>query len=278
MLTNQRRVNLFKDNEEQLRQKYNNFVKDIKARPYVWGKRFINILVLIPIVSWGAYFIGDCGFVLIYTSLTIDGLLSFYGTFLAFLGTVALGALALWQNKNIYNRNKEHERIMSAKENYVLFDFSYYNSKYISLSNNKDTKVEKIDFNGKKAFWNYQSLDINDTKLHIEFDIINIGKFPAVDIRFTDEDGAKIEDTNILHGERQDGNTSVENDKTYIVNGCKGVAIINIDLNNLNSKKELKYKLKFLNPFGDEFSQNVIISMNNTKQLIQIDFQCMLEL
>lgn len=209
--------------------------------------------------------------------------LSFYGTFLAFLGTVALGAIALWQNKNIYNGNEEHERIRLAKENYVLFDFSNFNAEYYYISASGDylirAKAREIEngFNGKKAIIMYDAINMNESKLKLVFDIINIGKFPAVNIRITDSYDNQVEDSNILHGERRE-NLDVENDKKYIVNGCRGVAVLNIDLNCLVSKKTLNYKLKFQNPFGDEFSQSISIKLSNKDEIIEFDLQCTLEL
>jgi len=58
--------------------------------------------------TWLAYFIGDCGFVLIHISLTVGDVLGFYGSILAFLLTIALGALALWRNGKA---NKTNEKL-----------------------------------------------------------------------------------------------------------------------------------------------------------------------
>ena len=70
----------------------------IKARPYLWGFWSAAILLSIPIIVWLLYFIGDNYFVLMHTSLTVGDALGFYASLLAFVGTIVLGAIAVWQN------------------------------------------------------------------------------------------------------------------------------------------------------------------------------------
>lgn len=85
--------------EKWLQQKCDKIIKFVKRRPYTSTFSLLFVLSFIPLIVWLCYFIGDCGFVLVKTSLTIDGYLGFYGAFLAFLGTVALSTIALWQNR-----------------------------------------------------------------------------------------------------------------------------------------------------------------------------------
>ena len=65
------------------------------------------VLLAFPVIIWIAYFIGDSGFILIRTSLGIGDALGFYGSLLAFLGTILLGALALWQNNKLNKINND---------------------------------------------------------------------------------------------------------------------------------------------------------------------------
>lgn len=89
--------------------------------------RFITILLfLIPIMIWILYFFGDKGYVLIYTSLKVGDALGFYGSLLAFIGTLFLGILALWQNKkaneiNMHLLDITKESIELEKQKYMSF-------------------------------------------------------------------------------------------------------------------------------------------------------------
>ena len=98
--------------EKWLRRNIENTAASIKARPYTWGFCLLIVFILIPLILWLCYYIGDCGFVLIRTSLTIDGLLGFYGSFLAFSGTAALGVLAFWQNRQYQAENKRLNKML----------------------------------------------------------------------------------------------------------------------------------------------------------------------
>jgi hypothetical protein len=67
-----------------------------------------SILVSIPfIINW-AYLKGANHE---NTAFAASDILLFYGSCLAFLGTVSLGALALYQNYKIYSENKNSQKI-----------------------------------------------------------------------------------------------------------------------------------------------------------------------
>lgn len=85
---------------ESIKRFINTLRRNIKIRPYtylLWGTLTI---IVVPIIIWLLYFIGDCGYVLLNISLSSGDALGFYGAFLSFIGTVVLGAIALWQMKN----------------------------------------------------------------------------------------------------------------------------------------------------------------------------------
>ena len=65
---------------------------------------------------WLIYLLGDHGVVFIHTSLGVGDALSFYGTVLTFVGTVALSALALWQNKQISLKSQEYTELVERNE------------------------------------------------------------------------------------------------------------------------------------------------------------------
>jgi hypothetical protein len=94
---------------------------------YKYMKRAVIVIIIVPILIWGAYFVGDCGFVLIRTSLAVGDALTFYGSILAFIGTVLLGALALWQNKKANEINERLLNLENSRENKIIFEmyFSY---------------------------------------------------------------------------------------------------------------------------------------------------------
>ena len=92
-------------------------VKRAKQKPYKWGFLCIfAVLIFVPTVIWLIYLLGDHGVVFIHTSLGVGDALSFYGTVLTFVGTVALSALALWQNKQIALKSQEYTELMERNE------------------------------------------------------------------------------------------------------------------------------------------------------------------
>lgn len=88
-----------------------------KQKPYKWGFWCIFVvLIFVPMAIWLIYLLGDYGVVFIHTSLGVGDVLSFYGTVLTFAGTVALSALALWQNKQIALKSQEYTELMERNE------------------------------------------------------------------------------------------------------------------------------------------------------------------
>lgn len=124
--------------EEKLRQKCGSIIENIKGKPYTWGISAAILLIAIPLFFWICYFIGDSGFILIRTSLSIDAFLDFYGSFLAFLGTVALGALALWQNKRYQaENNKLNKKLFESQ---VFMNCAFFKTESCKVIFDEDTK------------------------------------------------------------------------------------------------------------------------------------------
>ena len=69
-----------------------------------------------------------------YTLWGADDILAFYGSFLSFLGTVVLGALALWQNKQIADQSENYDNLL--KEMKINLNTPTFNVKCLGLSNN----------------------------------------------------------------------------------------------------------------------------------------------
>lgn len=53
------------------------------------------------------YNIGEKYFIIFYTNLEIGDALSFYGAFLSFLGSIVLGGIAIWQNREVHKLNED---------------------------------------------------------------------------------------------------------------------------------------------------------------------------
>lgn len=98
---------------DRIKKLYKIVKRKVNDKPYLYGFICILVLALIPIFIWLAFFLGNCGYVLINTSMTIDGAFQFYGSILAFIGTISLGMLAFWQNKRFKKENdKSQKKIM----------------------------------------------------------------------------------------------------------------------------------------------------------------------
>lgn len=130
--------------------------RSAKEKPYTSGISVVAFLVCMPSIIWICYFIGDCGYILIHTSLTVDGALCFLGSLLAFLGTVALGALALWQNKEANNIN---QKLSQIEEN----NFKLSLRPFVMISNWTMYKKDatEILISPKKIFFDITSSELN---------------------------------------------------------------------------------------------------------------------
>lgn len=84
---------------------------------WIWliGVILIILLVAIPFIINCAYMKG-LTLESPNTAFSASDLLSFYGTVLTFAGTVALSALALWQNKQIALKSQEYTELMERNE------------------------------------------------------------------------------------------------------------------------------------------------------------------
>lgn len=123
-------------------------------------------------------------------------------------------------------------------------------------------------------------------------EITNIGDYPATHIRVVDKKGEKEIGANILHGTAENASANEEsfsltsiqdtkNDKKYILKGGSGRLILNIDMDELLQEREKRCFLKFKNPFGSEYEQEIELRIEGSKaepKLIQIDAHCNLNI
>lgn len=143
----------------------------IKAKPYLWGFWSAAILLLIPILVWLLYYIGDNYFVLIRTSLTVGDALGFYASLLAFAGTIVLGAIAVWQNLRL-QKLEENASVRNRSCNILLENFSGDITKWSLL-----THEGSEEYPASTAFIRIKASNFSDAFLRaisIQFDNIDI--------------------------------------------------------------------------------------------------------
>lgn len=87
------------------------------------------------------------GFCFTVTTFSKEELLSFYGSFLSFIGTIFLGALALWQNINISKMAIEQE-ILKSRAFFTLVSVVDYKKHTIAKTNDKRDEEDVYIFNG----------------------------------------------------------------------------------------------------------------------------------
>ncbi len=141
--------------------------RQCKKNPYLVGLIFaVVVLVFIPAVIWLCYFLGDNDVCLIQTSLTVGDALGFYGTVLSFIGTTALGVIAVWQNKRLQHL----EEVSQAKESSCSV---YIRKKYdnapnpINLSNDAGDTYQEAESKLGVIVENYSDAFL--TEIEIDF-------------------------------------------------------------------------------------------------------------
>lgn len=124
------------------------------------------VLFCVPLLVIHILFLWDSGVDWMTARWTSGDLMSYIAGFEAFIGTVALGALALWQNQQIHNQHIESlEPILSMRL------ISLQGLLYLTIENTgqreaKDIQIniERIENNGQKDLW-------LDTLFHNSFEL-----------------------------------------------------------------------------------------------------------
>lgn len=149
--------------KEKIKNKNNDIWFQIKAE--LQKRKFcVAIIILIPILIWLCYFVGDNCFILINTSLTVGDALGFYAALLSFIGTVVLGVVAVWQNKQATEISKQ-----------LLQNELVTNSCVIDFDDDIETPVSIKDYtdgSGKGLyiiFKNYGNIDIINYSCMVHF-------------------------------------------------------------------------------------------------------------
>lgn len=123
----------------------------IKNAPYLFAFITALIILLIPMIIFLLYFMGDNFRVLVYTSLSVGDALGIYGSLLSFIGTVLLGYIAIWQNDKANRINKrltdieERRYVLELQPFVIVSEWEFFVENHINiLFSNKDNLDNKI--------------------------------------------------------------------------------------------------------------------------------------
>lgn len=98
----------------------------------------VILIFLLPITIIHLLFKWYWGIDFLVAKWTAGELLSYVGSYLSFIGTVALGFLALWQNRQIANQSENYNNIL--KQMQISLNTPIFNVKCLGLSNNCGTE------------------------------------------------------------------------------------------------------------------------------------------
>lgn len=155
---------------ERLERAFQIVKQKVGEKPYLWATATTVIgLIIIPIFIWVSFLVGDNGFVIIHTSLSVGDALGFYGSVLAFIATGALGLIAVMQNNRLQtletgvaNRNnscniyvKHYEgyttkRLSNENESPYETSTSYFN---ITVENHSEPFLKKLQYSLRKIYF-----------------------------------------------------------------------------------------------------------------------------
>lgn len=108
-----------------LESKCKDVIFHIRNRPYKWGSMLLLAILIIPCFIWLAYWIGNSGHILIYTSLEVGDALNFYAALAGSTGTILLGIVAIWQTQKAHLLNEKMFTLERDKKNEEIFDLCF---------------------------------------------------------------------------------------------------------------------------------------------------------
>ncbi len=183
------------------------------------------LLVFIPTCINFVYKFGMKYFILFYTNIKDTDMIGFYGDVLSFLGTVCLGALALWQNEKL---NKENEKIRNQNAILEKADRLVKIKPNFEIVTHSNMDLRRI----QTRIINSSAFDVNDIRLHInkELKLQQKNDIP-INVKASDE---------IIHDFYFASETPAQKGKEYIVI----VTCVDIDKN----KYFYKYLFTFICP------------------------------
>lgn len=179
-----------RNSKKSLSEEIKNFILKHKVVASIIG---ILILLFIPIIINELYKIGR-GYVTMWGAADV---LSFYGSFLSFLGTVILGIVAFWQNHKAHKLNEDFQKLQQEQneKNYRLNEQlqKLQQAQFVSMVSIKDVMVETRSTSTPK-FMNtkMREIDIIDLTMnefespqsyHIDVEIKNDSEYPIVQMQ-----------------------------------------------------------------------------------------------
>ncbi|WP_238917238.1 hypothetical protein [Clostridium sp. YIM B02555] len=217
---------------------------------YLKIKIAISISFLIPIIIWCIYFIGHW-FPLLPDYIKAGEFLSFYGSVLAFIGTISLGLLALWQNIKSNNINK---RISAIENRRLIFDFQ----PFVLVT---DWKIEQVYINNMEKDNSVMYIQIGQVNpsdsvvscLKLKF--INTSNTYTL-VSFKKGNSTKDDGSNIIQW--TNSTTNKHNNKLYLnVGDSKGI-IFYFSKDEIKDilQKKINIELILENRFGDRYQES----------------------
>ena len=199
------------------------------------------IITLLPVLVIHILYKLKVPYKFLVTEWSAGELLQFYGSYISFIGTVLLGALALWQNNRLAKENKEYNELIKQQEKQIRipkFDIPY----------------KKYSCNG--AFSNWQ-IDLKNVSANIAINL-SVSLFKVYD-----KQGNLIEkksDCLIKHSLLQGGestiiefkNKSLPSDYFKVIFFIDYLDIYNdkhkcrIDTEIINQKHDMKFKFTYI--------------------------------
>lgn len=236
-----------------LKVQYNKIKSKVLEKPYLYGFWIIFVFLLMPLLIYFTYFIGDSGFVLIKTSLRVGEALGFYGSFLTFIGTVALGALALWQNKKANYINKrlsllEKERFKLELQPFVL----------ITNWGIKTEETLEVILSPKKLYIEIESKELKDKEcLCLSIFLTNTSNAFTI---------VNYSEAEVYHNETfienwSNATVNQPNTKLYLNSGESGEFVFYCSREKMKtfSGKKIKLELILENRFSNKYKETVDI-------------------
>ena len=144
------------------------------------------ITVVVPIVINELYKTGK-GYITMWGA---DDVFSFYGSYLSFIGTVALGTVAIYQSNKAYKLNEQLQKLQQAE--------------FVSMVSAKKVIIDKRS-SSSPNFENRDRMNISDN-LALSGDNVDSPQSYYIDVEFKNDSRYPIVEMNIHPGERFNDN------------------------------------------------------------------------
>lgn len=207
----------------------------------------VLIVFLIPIIINESYKVGR-GYITMWGAADV---LSFYGSFLSFIGSIILGIVAIWQNNKAYKLNEQLQKLQQAE--YISMVsvkrviVERENSSNLNLMNKQNSQIDIIDMT-KDGF-------SSDEFYYIDAEIKNDSKYPIVQMQIHPSD---IKNANGLFY----GMKNLVDQAIYIPSGESTCFryIVPCKIFDYVNTYELRFSFNFINIFDHGTPANLYIS------------------